>query len=154
MMPPPPSRELKVCSFWMDGRCNKGMACTFRHPVLPNGDQGPPMFDNFNRDRPPILQGGGGFREEFPPRRERDNFPTDEWPPRPEYERTLPMAERFHPGNRYPENMPPLEPPRRDPGFQPRRHKEFPSPRGNKPTSVFLRGGEVPRKPRGGTICK
>merc|ERR1719320_703793 len=60
MMPPPPSREQKVCSFWMDGRCNKGMACTFRHPVLPNGDQGPPMFDNFNRDRPPNLQGGGG----------------------------------------------------------------------------------------------
>lgn len=165
MMPPPPSREQKVCSFWMDGRCSKGMSCAFRHPVLPNSDQRPPpMFDNFNNNRPPSFDGGGGgerFREEFPPRRERDNFPQDEWPSRPEYERTLPVAERFHQANRYPDDRPPLEPPRLGPGFQQRRReggpvnkREFPSPRGGKPASVFLRGGEGPRRPRGSTLCK
>jgi len=153
-MMPPPSREQKVCSFWMDGRCNKGMSCAFRHPVVPNSDPRPPMFDNFNRDRPPNFEGGDRFREDFPPRRERDNFQKDEWPSRTEFERTLPMAERFHPGNRQPDNRPPLEPPRRDPNFQPRRREELQSPRGKQQKSVFLRGGEGPRRPRGGTLCK
>jgi len=173
-MMPPPSREQKVCTFWMEGRCNKGMSCAFRHPVLPNSDQ-PPMFDNFNSDRPPNFEGihaslpelfgsrrvaaynesgsGDRFREDFPPRRERDNFPKDEWPPRPEFERTLPMAERFHSGNRHPNNRPPLEPPRRDPNFQPRRLEGLQSPSRNQ-KSVFLRGGEGPRRPRGGTLCR
>jgi len=150
-MMPPPSREQKVCTFWMEGRCNKGMSCAFRHPVLPNSDQ-PPMFDNFNSDRPPNFE-GDRFREDFQPRRERDNFPKDEWPPRPEFERTLPMAERFHSGNRHPNNRPPLEPPRRDPNFQPRRLEGLQSPSRNQ-KSVFLRGGEGPRRPRGGTLCR
>jgi len=46
----PTNRDPEVCKFWMSGRCQKGMMCSYRHPVLGGNRQG--RYDNYERPGP------------------------------------------------------------------------------------------------------
>jgi len=70
----PSVRDPEVCKFWMEGRCQKGMVCSYRHPVL-EPDR-PARFDRpppppypidiprgrFDMDPPQYGNRGRGFR--------------------------------------------------------------------------------------------